>query len=107
MTTALWACLGFFLLALVASLVWVAVNALQALRRTRQIPGRMIGQIDELTARVTVLEGRTAGLAGHSELLQRNLAHLNGSLVRLRILLEALQDVRGAVDNVRAFLPSK
>jgi hypothetical protein len=106
-STAIWVCLGFCLAALLGGTVWVTASAVHALRQTKRIPGRVLGQLDALAARVTVLERRVASLGGRAEDLQRNLAHLSVSLARLRTLLDALQEVRGAVAGVLAFLPSK
>jgi hypothetical protein len=102
-----WAALAFFLVALAAGTVWVAVNAVQAWRRTRQVPRRMLGRIDELAVSATVLERRAAGLSAGSDVLQRNVAHLAVSLARLRVIVAATQDVRATVARVRMFLPSK
>ena len=102
-----WAALAFFVVVLVAGTVWVAVNAVQAWRRTRRVPPRVLGRIDELALSATALEQRAAGLAGNSDVLRSNVGHLSASLARLRTIVAALQDVRSAVARVRMFLPSK
>jgi hypothetical protein len=104
---AVWATLAFFLAVLVAGTIWVAVSGLQAWRRTRRILPRLLARVDELQAKTTVLERRAAELSGDSETLQLNAAQLSASLVRLRILLSALQEVRLRVAVVRVFLPSR
>ncbi len=102
-----WSALGFFLFVLLAGLAGLAITGLRAWRTVRTVQrestdvlGRVMESADTLTANLERLQRKTRDL-------ELAVAHLRGSLARAAVLLGAVQEIRGAVSGVRAFVPSK
>jgi hypothetical protein len=104
---AVWASLGFFVAVLIGGTIWVAVNGLHAWRRAGRVPGRLLGQISELSAGAAVLEQRAAALGSEGAILQRNVAELSADIERTRTIVAATEDARNAIAFARLFLPTK
>jgi hypothetical protein len=107
MTALVWGSLAFFLIVLIGGLVALAVLGLRAWRAVRavqregtEIIGRVMDSADNLTANLDRLERKARDL-------EVAVGHLRRSLARAAVLVGAIQDIRGAVAGVQAFLPQK
>jgi hypothetical protein len=100
-----WLSLAVALVAVVASLVFVALRGLELWRRVRSTGGTLAREVDRITTATEVLTSHTEGMAGATEKLDASLARLAVSRARLAVLLRAWREVSEAWGSVRAYVP--
>ena len=76
-------------------------------RVLRQLPSGLLGEMNDLSRRLTEVERRLTGVEKQMTDLQRQLDSLGISVARAKILAGAAGEVRDVVDNVRGFFPTK
>ena len=107
MTTAVWIGLAVFCIAVVASLVYVGYQVIRSWRVLRELPSGLLGEMNDLSRRLTEVERRLTGVEKQVADLQRQLDSLGISVARAKILAGAAGEVRDVVDSVRDFFPTK
>ena len=107
MTTAVWIGLGVFCVAIAVSLAYVGYQVYRSWRVLRQLPSGLLGEMNDLSRRLTEVERRLTGVEKQITDLQRQLDSLGISVARAKILAGAVGEVRDVVDSVRGFFPTK
>jgi hypothetical protein len=105
-STAVWIGLTIFLVAILASLVWVGYQLLVTWRMLRQRTD-LLDEMNQLSRRLTEVERRLTGVERQMADLQRQLDSLGITVARAKILAGAAGEARDAVEGLRAFFPSK
>jgi hypothetical protein len=106
-STTIWACFGFFCFAVLAGMIWVGYQFLQAWRQLRMLPDGIVGQVNDLSRGLADVEKRIASMEQQVGDLQRQVDGLSVSLARARVLTGAVNEVRSMVTTARSYIPSK
>jgi uncharacterized iron-regulated membrane protein len=106
-STAIWVSLGFLCFVVVAGTAWVGYQLVQAWRQLRRLPSGILDQVGELTKGLADVERRVATVERQLGELQQHVESLSTAFARVRVLKDAVGEVRAAVATARSFIPSK
>ncbi len=105
--TAAWIALGFFSVAVVASLIFVGLRALNLWRAFWSFSRTATTAFDRVTRAAASAEEHSTSLTENQARLMRATERLQISLTQIALLRAAAAEARAAVDRLRGVVPTK
>jgi hypothetical protein len=90
----LWILFGVVVVGTVAALVPLGLHTRRLLGTARRTQGELLPLVDGLTRRAEVAAERSAALGDKGIVLNERITALQGSIARVTVLIQALQDAR-------------
>jgi hypothetical protein len=103
---AIWAALIAGGLAIVGALAYLGVRALQAWRDFKRVRRHLLGAAEAVTAQGEAVADGAADALDTSDVTE-SLARLRGSLARLAVLREAVDEAQDALGRIVSVMPRK
>ena len=102
-----WLALAVAIVATVASIVYAALNGLEAFRGGKRLSGVVSSELERIEEGTAQIERHLALAAESSSRLEAKLAQLRRSQAQLNVLRSAIEEVRDSVGRVTAVYPRK
>jgi hypothetical protein len=102
--TVLWILFGIVVVGTIAALVPLGLHAWRLYKTARRTQAELLPLVDGLTQRADEAARQATVLGDKGQVLNEHIAALQGSIARVTVLLQALQDARVPWTRLRRYV---